>query len=58
MRSIGESACLLGKNWGYDDAGVWVSNGCSGEFGVGKQEASAVSKAQAQQAPQGNPSPL
>jgi hypothetical protein len=39
-RSIGESECLLGKNWGYDDAGVWVSNGCGGEFGVGKQQAS------------------
>ena len=40
VRSIGESECLLGKNWGYDDAGVWVSNGCGGEFGVGKQQAS------------------
>ena len=36
VRSIGDSECLLGKNWGYDDAGVWVSNGCGGEFGVGK----------------------
>ena len=39
VRSTGDSECLLGKNWGYDDAGVWVSNGCGGEFGVGKQEA-------------------
>src|SRR6185503_21078434 len=30
VRSIGESECLLGKNWGYVDAGVWVSNGCGG----------------------------
>src|SRR5689334_2201606 len=37
VRSTGDSECLLGKNWGYDDAGVWVSNGCGGEFGVGKQ---------------------
>jgi Protein of unknown function (DUF3011) len=22
VRSIGESECLLGKNWGYDDTGV------------------------------------
>jgi Protein of unknown function (DUF3011)/Gram-negative porin len=42
VRSIGESECLLGKNWGYDDAGVWVSQGCGGEFGVGKQEASGA----------------
>ena len=40
VRSIGESECLLGKNWGYVDTGVWVSNGCGGEFGVGKQAAS------------------
>ena len=41
VRSAGESECLLGKNWGYDDAGVWVSNGCGGEFGVGKQQATS-----------------
>ncbi len=32
VRSTGEMACLLGRNWGYDDAGVWVMDGCSGEF--------------------------
>lgn len=26
---------MLGKSWGYDDSGVWVSDGCSGEFLVG-----------------------
>ena len=35
VRSFGESACLLGKTWGYDDKGVWVSDGCSGEFNTG-----------------------
>ena len=35
VRSHGESACLLGKTWGYDDTGVWVSDGCSGEFQLG-----------------------
>jgi predicted porin len=44
VRSVGESECLLGKTWGYDDTGVWVANGCGGEFGVGKQEASGASK--------------
>jgi hypothetical protein len=34
-RSIGTGACLLGKTWGYDDTGVWVSDGCSGEFQTG-----------------------
>jgi hypothetical protein len=33
-RSTGAGACLLGKTWGYDDAGVWVSDGCGGEFVV------------------------
>ncbi len=35
LRSTGDSTCLLGKNWGYDDAGLWVSNGCGGEFAIG-----------------------
>ena len=32
VRSTGAAACLLGKTWGYDDTGVWVTDGCSGEF--------------------------
>jgi hypothetical protein len=32
VKSTGPAACLLGKTWGYDDKGVWVSNGCNGEF--------------------------
>jgi hypothetical protein len=35
-RSIGQAPCLLGKTWGYDDKGVWVSDGCVGEFFVGQ----------------------
>jgi len=35
LRSTGESSCLLGKTWGYDDAGVWVFDGCGGEFALG-----------------------
>jgi hypothetical protein len=31
-RESGEMACLLGRSWGYDAAGVWVVDGCSGEF--------------------------
>src|SRR6188508_2649504 len=38
-RSTGSAACLLGKTWGYDDKGVWVSDGCSGEFIAGAQVA-------------------
>ena len=39
MKSTGPAACLLGKTWGYDDKGVWVADGCSGEFQLGKQAA-------------------
>ena len=41
VRSIGEAACLLGKTWGYDDSGIWVSDGCTGEFIAGKAAADA-----------------
>jgi hypothetical protein len=32
QRQLGSAACLLGKTWGYDDQGVWVTDGCSAEF--------------------------
>lgn len=34
-KSTGEAPCLLGRTWGYDDDGIWVYDGCSGEFAVG-----------------------
>ena len=44
MRSTGTAPCLLGKTWGYDDTGIWVSDGCSGEFVAGKQVESLQTK--------------
>jgi hypothetical protein len=38
-KSVGSAPCLLGKTWGYDDKGVWVSEGCSAVFVVGPQTA-------------------
>ena len=35
VKSTGPVACLLGKTWGYDNTGVWVTDGCAGEFLVG-----------------------
>ncbi len=35
-RETGTGACLLGKTWGYDDTGIWVSDGCGGEFVLGR----------------------
>ncbi len=42
-KSTGTTDCVLGKTWGYDEAGVWVSEGCGGEFqlGVASQEGAA-----------------
>ena len=45
-KSAGEAACLLGKTWGYDDHGIWVSDGCSGTFVVGQQLSEVVEKAE------------
>ena len=42
MHSTGTAPCLLGKSWGYDDAGIWVSDGCAGEFVVGKSSAATT----------------
>jgi hypothetical protein len=47
VKSTGEAACLLGKNWGYDDKGVWVSDGCGGEFVLGQAEGVPPSPAEA-----------
>ena len=41
--TTGTGQCLLGKTWGYDDDGIWVDDGCGGEFGV-KSEAGLVAQ--------------
>jgi Protein of unknown function (DUF3011) len=41
LRPTGETACLLGRNWGYDAQGVWVSEGCGGDFATGSASRSA-----------------
>jgi hypothetical protein len=40
-RSTGSAECLLGKTWGYDDTGVWVSGNCGGAFTLGQGAAAA-----------------
>jgi hypothetical protein len=44
VRSNGTAPCLLGKTWGYDDTGIWVSDGCSGEFVAGEAATSQTEK--------------
>lgn len=29
-----QAACIRGRTWGWNNGGVWVSNGCSGRFRV------------------------
>ncbi len=50
QRATGDAACLLGRTWGYDAKGVWVEDGCSGEFVLGQTApaAQAETKVQAQ----------
>jgi hypothetical protein len=50
-RSRGDAACLLGKTWGFDDAGVWVSDGCSGLFVVALPEEGAAEQPVTKQKP-------
>ena len=42
VKSTGPGECLLGKTWGYDEKGVWVSDGCAGEFLTGPAAAAAA----------------
>ena len=42
VRTTGPGECLLGKTWGYDAKGVWVSDGCAGEFMTGQPPGAAV----------------
>jgi hypothetical protein len=44
-RSRGEAPCVLGKTWGYDENGVWVSDGCSADFLVGPKLPKEAEKA-------------
>lgn len=52
VRATGDAACLLGRTWGYDDLGVWVSDGCAGEFQAGSAPEPAAA---AVPAPPGKP---
>lgn len=37
VRQLSNSPCDRNRSWGYDRNGVWVSQGCSGQFLVGKR---------------------
>jgi hypothetical protein len=50
-RSAGQSPCMLGRTWGYDAQGVWVSDGCAGEFVVGRGIQETTEQPQAKEKP-------
>jgi len=33
-QQLSSSACIQGRNWGYDRDGIWVDDGCRAEFEV------------------------
>jgi hypothetical protein len=35
VRTQSDNACVLGKSWGFDDAGVWVAENCRAQFALG-----------------------
>ena len=39
VRSTGTVACELGTSWGFDEKSIWVRDGCSAEFSLGKKPA-------------------
>lgn len=37
QRQLSSTRCRQGKNWGFNRAGVWVSQGCRGEFAIDRR---------------------
>ena len=35
VRQLSNTRCLRNQNWGYDNNGIWVNDGCRGVFAVG-----------------------
>lgn len=36
QKQLSSQACVLQRTWGYDRNGIWVDNGCRGQFVVGR----------------------
>lgn len=36
VRQVSENECIRGRSWGFDKEGIWVSEGCRGEFTLGE----------------------
>lgn len=38
VQQISTSDCVQGQSWGFDDRGVWVSDGCKARFALGGRD--------------------
>jgi hypothetical protein len=36
-RQISQTACIQGRSWGYNRAGIWVSGGCAAVFRIDRR---------------------
>lgn len=36
VRQLSKTDCVLNRSWGYDRAGIWVTDGCRAEFAVAR----------------------
>ena len=41
VKQTSAAVCKQGESWGYDEKGVWVAQGCAGEFAAGPAAAAA-----------------
>ena len=37
QRQISDARCVEGRSWGSNRAGVWVKDGCRGEFSIDRR---------------------
>ena len=38
VRQLSQARCIYGRTWAYDQRGIWVADGCEGEFEIGYQD--------------------
>ena len=41
MKHTNVAACVAGKTWGWDEKGIWVNQGCGGQFALDRGDTSA-----------------
>lgn len=44
VRQVSDNACVRGRSWGYDKDGIWVDEGCRGEFTLGDAGTAVVTQ--------------